>query len=138
MIVIAIIAVLIAIAIPTFAGALDNARRQTDHANIRSAYSMMQIAKMEGGVYLNGSDELTVPGTDADVVYYLQKDGTLSSTAPAKGDDTYALQADSTTEQCAASAGCKDQTHTAGYTIGIKHTKEGVWSIDLSTIKPTT
>ena len=48
LIVIAIIAILIAIAIPVFAGQLDNAKLQTDHANIRSAYAQVQVANLEG------------------------------------------------------------------------------------------
>lgn len=53
LIVIAIIAILIAIAIPTFSGALENAKRQTDHANMRNAYAMAQVANLNGGVILD-------------------------------------------------------------------------------------
>lgn len=43
LIVVAIIAVLVAIAIPTFSGALEKAREATDLANIRGAYSEISI-----------------------------------------------------------------------------------------------
>lgn len=46
LIVIAIIAVLIAIAIPVFSGQLENARLQADHANLRSAYAIIQTANL--------------------------------------------------------------------------------------------
>lgn len=39
LIVVAIIAILVAIAIPTFSGSLDKARKETDKANIRAAYA---------------------------------------------------------------------------------------------------
>lgn len=48
LIVIAIIAVLIAIAIPVFSGQLDNAKLQADHANLRSAYAQVQTLNLLG------------------------------------------------------------------------------------------
>ena len=48
LIVIAIIAILIAIAIPVFSAQLDNARLQADHANLRSAYAIVQTANVLG------------------------------------------------------------------------------------------
>ena len=48
LIVIAIIAILIGIAIPVFSAQLDNARRQADHANLRSAYALVQTANILG------------------------------------------------------------------------------------------
>ena len=44
LIVVAIIAVLVAIAIPTFNGALTKAKEATDVANIRAAYAETQVA----------------------------------------------------------------------------------------------
>lgn len=103
LIVIAIIAVLIAIAIPTFAGALDNARRQTDHANIRAAYSIVQIAKLEGGLRVGVNTNLSSDGT-----YYFAKDGSITSNA----GDAYILKTngDGTCSDC---AGCVAATPTA-------------------------
>ena len=58
LIVIAIIAILIAIAIPVFAAQLENAKIQTDHANLRSAYAIVQTANLVGlesaGAVVNG------------------------------------------------------------------------------------
>ena len=49
LIVVAIIAVLVAIAIPTFSGALTKAKEATDVANIRAAYADWQIAVLSDG-----------------------------------------------------------------------------------------
>ena len=46
LIVVAIIAILVAVAIPTFNGALDKARKSTDDANIRAAYAEHQVYEM--------------------------------------------------------------------------------------------
>ena len=46
LIVVAIIAVLVAIAIPTFSGALTKSKEATDVANIRAAYADCQIAML--------------------------------------------------------------------------------------------
>lgn len=117
LIVIAIIAILIAIAIPTFAGALENARLQTDHANIRNAYSMLQIAKMEGGVYIGGSSKLT-DATDGSK-YYFQKDGTLSTT---KDANAYVTQAAGDATKCAASVACGASGHAKDQVIYLNYT----------------
>lgn len=53
LIVVAIIAILIAIAIPTFTAQLEKAREAADIANIRSAYSEVMVK------YLDGSDTTT-------------------------------------------------------------------------------
>ena len=49
LIVVAIIAILVAIAIPTFAGQLDKARQATDAANIRVAYAEAALEAVESG-----------------------------------------------------------------------------------------
>lgn len=49
LIVIAIIAILIAIAIPVFSSQLENAKVQADHANLRSAYAIVQTINLNGG-----------------------------------------------------------------------------------------
>lgn len=66
LIVVAIIAVLVAIAIPTFTTSLNKARVATDEANIRSGYAAFMAKIMS-------EDE--VPEEDTE--YYLNKDGTL-------------------------------------------------------------
>lgn len=48
LIVVAIIAILIAIAIPTFTAQLEKAREAADIANIRSTYSEAMVAYLEG------------------------------------------------------------------------------------------
>ena len=71
LIVVAIIAILVAIAIPTFSGALNKARASTDLANIRSGYASAQIAAL----------------TDTEVgTFYLKKDGTVEKATTAPGD----------------------------------------------------
>ena len=55
LIVVAIIAILIAIAIPTFTTQLEKAREAADIANIRSAYSEAMVA------YLDGNGTADVP-----------------------------------------------------------------------------
>lgn len=50
LIVVAIIAVLVAIAIPTFSGALTKSKEATDVANIRAAYADWQIAILSDGL----------------------------------------------------------------------------------------
>ena len=66
LIVVAIIAILIAIAIPTFTGAMNKANAATDLANIRSGYAQAQIRAMTEG--LSDGTELT-----------LKKDGSVDT-----------------------------------------------------------
>ena len=68
LIVVAIIAVLIAIAVPTFSASLNKARVATDEANIRSGYASL-VAEL-----------LTKDKFDDDsVTYYLKKDGSVAA-----------------------------------------------------------
>lgn len=46
LVVIAILVILVAIAVPTFGGALDKAKQTADDANIRSAYAQYTITQM--------------------------------------------------------------------------------------------
>lgn len=78
LIVVAIIAVLVAIAIPTFTTSLNKARVATDEANIRSGY-----ASVMAEILTNQYDE---KGATNAKTYYLQKDG---SVAEASGTDDY-------------------------------------------------
>lgn len=104
LIVIAIIAILIAIAIPAFSGALDQAKIQTDHANIREAYSMAQTANLLKTIDVAGvaTDVSSVTGGTS---YVFQKDGTLAATS---GSNDYKLQVTPKTPgtDCSASVGC--------------------------------
>lgn len=75
LIVVAIIAILVVIAIPTFNSAMAKSRAATDVANIRSGYAAAQVEAMTEGVQ----------GNNSSVTYTLLKDGTVTSSAPASG-----------------------------------------------------
>lgn len=66
LIVVAIIAVLVAIAIPTFTSSLNKARVATDEANIRSGYASVMLDILNNDI----TDEKT---------YQLNKDGSVST-----------------------------------------------------------
>lgn len=75
MIVVAIIAILVAIAIPTFTGSIEKAKKATDDANFRALKAIITAA------YL--SDILTIEDIEEDgTVYYLKKDGETYTTDP--------------------------------------------------------
>ena len=82
LIVVAIIAILVIIAIPTFNSALAKARAATDVANIRSGYAAALVEAMTNGVET---------GTGANNTYYLQKDGSVSKNVT----DKYTTQGES-------------------------------------------
>ena len=69
LIVVAIIAVLVAIAIPTFTTSLNKARVAADAANIRSGYASVMAEIL--------TDHLETGTTTGKVVYDLKKDGTV-------------------------------------------------------------
>lgn len=105
LIVVAIIAVLIAVAIPTFSSALNKAKAGTDLANIRSGYASAQIEAMTKNV--------------AGTKYYLQADGSVATTTT----NAYACKGSSTNADTSATVGGKaaptwnkDQYMT--YTVG--------------------
>lgn len=69
LIVVAIIAVLVAIAIPVFTTRLEQSRETTDIANLRSAYAAGQVAALSGledGTILSGDSTLTYDPNDGD------------------------------------------------------------------------
>ena len=85
LIVVAIIAVLVAVAIPTFTSALNKAKAGTDLANIRSGYAAVMTEILTDEAHnVEGSTTGTTPAT-----FTLKKDGTVSTTA---GDDAYTTQ----------------------------------------------
>ena len=98
LIVVAIIAVLVAIAIPTFKSSLDKARVATDTANIRAGYAAAMTEML-----LNDAE--TITGT-----YYLKSDGTVTTT---QNDGDYRTLAKNDT--AVAIAGQKP-ADAAGYT----------------------
>ena len=71
LIVVAIIAVLIAIAVPTFSSSLNKARVATDEANIRSGYASV-VAEL-----LTGDNVATAENKPK--VYFLKKDGSVAT-----------------------------------------------------------
>ena len=74
LVVVAIIAILVAIAIPVFSSQLENARKSTDEANIRSAYSIAQTATL----LQDTSGKILA---DTSKTYYFQKDGSFAATS---------------------------------------------------------
>lgn len=87
LIVVAIIAVLVAIAIPTFSGALTKSKEAADVANIRAYYAELQIKAIDGGTNARPqveSDAFKTAMTDAgytlnypDKLTYTKADGKL-------------------------------------------------------------
>lgn len=120
LIVIAIIAILIAIAIPAFGGALDNAKLQTDHANMRSAYAMAQSANLQGILYTGtasgsgtGDDGIDLSETTAQGKYYFMQDGTLKKANSGSAAGTaYKLKAKASGTSCDASIVCKSNSNS--------------------------
>ena len=101
LIVIAIIAILIAIAIPTFTAALEKSRAKTDLANARALKSLVLTKYMDGddATFCKKLDDATDSAT---VTFYLSKNGQsivdtagtgcMPATAKANkgtGDDAY-------------------------------------------------
>lgn len=91
LIVVAIIAILIAVAIPTFNNALNKAKVGTDTANIRSGYAAAKVETLTGDVAANTTYTLREDGSvkktgDGDKVYKTK--GDTGTTTTAIGDGT--------------------------------------------------
>ncbi len=127
LIVIAIIAILIAIAIPAFGTALDNARLQTDHANMRSCYAMMQVGSLQGYIETSAAATPTVKLEATNKgKYYFNADGSLSG----KDDSSkaYKTAAKGDAEKCKSSAFCQKVTvanHQKAKGFGVQITDTG-------------
>lgn len=127
LIVIAIIAILIAIAIPAFGGALDNAKRQTDHANMRSAYAIAQVINLNGyidkeSIQFESSETPTdVTDLSTNATYYFMPNGKIKkgTTAPT---GAYKLKVESVAADCTESIVCSENSgnHKLGYYIIIE------------------
>lgn len=91
LIVVAIIAILIAIAIPTFTAQLEKAREAADIANIRSAYSEAMVKYLDGATKDGAADTsattppMTQTKADWDHVEWPEYLGETPAT-PTKGD----------------------------------------------------
>ena len=83
LVVVALIAILIAVSIPTVKNALDKAKRATDAANERSAKAEATVQYLTEGI-ANGSD-----WGYPKVMYYYAYDGTLSDDRPTEKKDMY-------------------------------------------------
>ena len=117
LIVVAIIAILIAIAIPTFASSLNKARVATDEANIRSGYaSVMTDVLMDDNYSVEG-------GTTKSATYALNKDGSVTKNT---ATDAYLTQGKND----------KEDTAVAGNKVGMWDKGVGVtYTYDYSTGK---
>ena len=82
LIVVAIIAVLIAIAIPTFNASLNKARVATDEANIRSGYASTMAKVLTENL---GKDDTNTPAE----TYILQNDGSVKLSTDTTNADPY-------------------------------------------------
>lgn len=82
LIVVAIVAILVAIAIPTFTASLNKARNAVDIANMRAAKAVVAVYNLSGG-----SDEVDIStdtGLDGNTAYFNAESGKFqSSTANA-------------------------------------------------------
>lgn len=75
LIVVAIIAVLVAIAIPTFTSSLNKAKVATDQANIRAGYAAVMVKGLLDEQPTDNGGTLKTTET-----FYLQKDGSVTTT----------------------------------------------------------
>ena len=136
LIVIAIIAILIAIAMPVFTSQLRSARLAADHANIRAAYTWAQSANLMGSADLDGdgtiSDNEKNSALSSRTPVYFHRDGTISNV---EGNNCYTLQVTAKGDECGKSAGCAGGGHEQGNKIVIEYnadTKE--WKVALKKV----
>ena len=113
LIVVAIIAVLVAIAIPTFTTSLNKARVATDEANIRSGYASVMAEIL--------TNQYDAKGVTAAKTYYLQKDG---SVAEASGTNDYKCFGN--TKEAVEIAGQAGKQWTKDSTVTYVYTPETV------------
>lgn len=107
LIVVAIIAILVAIAIPTFASSLNKARVATDEANIRSGYASVMVKVLD--------PDNTPTGNAGDTkTYALNKDGSVTENTA-----TEAYQCQGNTDDTNITVGgVKINNGTAGWKKG--------------------
>ena len=134
LIVVAIIAILVIIAIPTFNSALAKARAATDVANIRSGYAAAQVEAMTEG--LKDKD-----GKDATTVTYIlqqegsvKKDGTNDATPYAcVGASANAASGTTIGGRVAVGTGGLEWTKGATITYTVTET-DGVFSVTIASV----
>ena len=121
LIVVAIIAILVAIAIPTFTSAMEKAKSATDLANIRSGYANAMIIAI--------TEEPA-----GETTYFLQKDGTVKTAVAASDAYECTGSADKAGDSMVggkftpASIGWGGTKKYIKYTVG-KVTGEGVYRV---------
>lgn len=105
LIVVAIIAILIAIAIPTFTAQLEKAREAADIANIRSAYSEAMVKYLDGDATPATTPKMTQTTKGWKYVTWPDYLGKKDNCEPTKGDEvTVTVKADGTVECTISSA----------------------------------
>ena len=125
LIVIAIIAILIAIAIPAFSASLHSAKIAVDHSNIRAMYAVLETANLTGSIDAGTG----VAAPTSDTTYVMAKDGTINEESSVT--DPYLTQEKGSTTECATSILCTKQSakyHEAGKKLAVSFTaaKAGV------------
>ena len=80
LIVVAIIAVLVAIAIPIFTSQLEKSREATDAANIRDYYAEIAVCLVDGSIDIKNGESLTISGGASAAI-----SGVTDATASADG-----------------------------------------------------
>ena len=99
LIVVAIIAILIAIMIPTFNAQLEKAREAADAANIRATYAEAMVQYLDADTPAEVEKQVTLQQAKADwqntdIPTSLAKLGTVTGTPAAKGNCTVNVSAD--------------------------------------------
>lgn len=125
LIVVAIIAVLVAIAIPTFTASLNKARVATDEANIRSGYASFMATLLT-------ADEDKVPAENE--VYVLQKDGSVAKQADTTNNtnpyECVGKQTDDTLEIAGQKVGAWGEKYTVTYKVTSKADDKAIVKIE--------
>lgn len=131
LIVIAIIAILIAIAIPAFSASLRSAKLAVDHSNIRAMYAVLRTAELTNSVDDATSTNTAgaLVGGDDDFSVYLKKDGTVVKYDSAY-TDAYVTQVEAKSDECTESLICKEET-------GAHHSKDKVITIQYKAASKT-
>ena len=91
LIVVAIIVILVAIAIPTFSSSLDDAKKATDDANLRGAKGIAEVADMTVNGWADIIDEFDAEDGDYQLVYDIEE-GALVSNYDGEGYGQYGDQ----------------------------------------------
>ena len=135
LIVVAIIAILVIIAIPTFNSALAKARAATDVANIRSGYAAAQVEAMTEGLKDKDSKDVTT------VTYILQQDGSVKKSDVTNDAKPYACVGASANAASGTTIGGRVAVGTGGHewakgaTITYTVTEtDGVFSVTIASV----